>query len=163
MAGYNGFSMSNNAVAAYADGLLPASKIKQVPATLIERFVRANEWHHSSKNYNRVNFYDPAVVLATFGLVEACDEDGDPIPANPEAISALAAHKAEKKRGATVHTGCTVEWIEWTGSLKRPTANERREVECTVSVKGQTATITLANGEVVTKRLSTRGFSWKKG
>lgn len=163
MAGYNGYSMSNNAVAAYNDGLLPASKIKQVPTILIERFVRAAEWHHISKAYNPVNFYDPALVLATFGLVEACDEYGDPIPAKPEAIAALAAYKVEKKGGATVYTGCTVEWIEWTGSLKRPTATERKEADCTVSIKGQTATITLANGEVVTKRLSTRGFYWKKG
>jgi len=163
MAGYNGYSMSNNAVAAYDAGLLPASKIKQVPAILIERFVPAAEWHHSSKSYNRVKFYDPTQVLATFGQIESCDEDGDPIPANPDAIAALAAYQVEKKGGATVHTSCTVEWIEWAGSLKRPTATERKEVGCTVSIKGQTATITLASGEVVTKRLSTRGFYWKKG
>ena len=163
MAGYNGFSMSNNAVAAYDDGLLPASKIKQVPAMLIERFVRYAEWHHSSKAYNRVKFYDPDVVLATFGLAEAADECGDPIAAAPEAIAALAAHKAEKKSGGEVHHNCSAEWIEWSGSLKRPTATERKETGCTVSIKGQTATITLQSGEVVTKRLSTRGFYWKKG
>jgi len=162
MAGYNGYSMSNNAVAAYDDGLLPASKIKQVPASLIERFVRYAEWHHSSKNYNRVKFYDPQTVLATFGLIEATDECGDPIPACPDAIKALAAYKAEKKSGGEVHHGCTAEWIDWSGSLKRPTATERKEVGCTISLKGQTATITLQSGEVVTKRLSTRGFSWSK-
>ena len=34
MAGYAGFSMSNNAVAAYDSGLVPASKIPGVPAAL---------------------------------------------------------------------------------------------------------------------------------
>lgn len=161
MAGYNGYSMSNNAVAAYEAGLLPASKIKQVPANLIEQFVRYEEWHHSSKAYNRVKFYNRATVLAVFGLQEAVDGDGDPIHANPAAVAALAAWKASRKSGSVTHENCTVEWIEWTGSLKRPTATERKETGCTVTVKGQTAKVVLPNGKVITKQLSTRGFSWR--
>ena len=63
MAGYNGFSISNNAVAAYDDGLVPASKVPGVPAVLIKAHCRPTKWHHSSKNYNRTNFYNPAEVL----------------------------------------------------------------------------------------------------
>lgn len=163
MAGYDGYSMSNNAVAAYDEGLLPASKIKQVPTALIEQFVRYSEWHHSSKNYNRVKFYDPTLVLATFGLVAADDECGNPIPASPQAIAALTAYKAGMKSQGETHHDCTIEWIEWSGSLKRPTAKNRKETGCTVTIKGQTATIALPNGEIMTKRLSTRGFYWKKG
>lgn len=162
MAGYRGYSMSNNAVSAYSNGLLPASKIKEVPAVLIERFVRYSEWHHSSKQYNRVKFYDPKIVRATFGLIEASDEDDDLIPANPEAVAALAAHKAEEKSVGSVHYDCLVEWIEWSGSLRNPKAEERKESGCTVQIKGQTAKITLPNGTVLTKRLSTRGFFWKQ-
>ena len=156
MSGYNGFSMSNNAVAAYDDGLLPASKIKAVTPILIERFCRYAEWHHSSKAFNRVKFYDPDYVLATFGLIPSDDHD-----ANDAAVTALAAHKAEKKSGPEILDNCTVEWIEWTGSLRRPKATERKEEGCMVAIKGQTATITTRSGEVFVKRLSTRGFSYR--
>ena len=159
MAGYNYQSgMSNNAVAAYDNGLLPASKIKGIPAALIEQFCRFEEWHHSSKNYNCVKFYDSAYVRALFGL--AASEDHEP---NPHAIAALEAWKEQKKGAPTIHTNCTVEWIEWSGSLKRPKAEECSACGCTVSVKGQTATITLANGNSFVKRLSTRGFKFTTG
>ena len=68
MAGYNGYSMSNNAVAAYDDGLAPASKwveflknfspvFKGIVARDIIAGADADEWHHTSKQYNRTNFY----------------------------------------------------------------------------------------------------------
>lgn len=151
MAGYSGYSMSNNAVAAYDGGLVPASKIKGVPAAMVTKFCRAAEWHHASKAFNRVNFYDPATVRALFGL-----EINEDVAANPEAVAALAG--AKTKAGPVVRTGCTVEWIEWTGSLSRPRANERRETGCTVSVAGATATVTLPDGSILTKRLATNGF-----
>lgn len=68
MAGYNGFSMSNNAILAYSDGRMPASAFAA--------FVRKNktykgctpfavrcalvpaEWHHTSCKYNQTYFYD---------------------------------------------------------------------------------------------------------
>lgn len=155
MAGYNGLSMSNNAVAAYDSGLLPASKIKGIPAALIERFCRYEEWHHSSKAFNRVKFYNAEYVRAVFGLIEHEEHE-----ANPDAVRALEEAKATRGDAQTVHTGCIVEWIEWSGSLKRPKAEECRAEGCTVSVKGQTATITLANGNSFVKRLTTRGFTF---
>jgi hypothetical protein len=145
MAGYSGYSMSNNAVAAYNDGLLPASKIGKYPTHLIERFCQAAEWHHSSKNYNRVNFYSPEAVAEVFAT-------------NPAAQAAL---EEAKTASATLHLNCTVEWLEWTGSMKRPKCAERRETGCTVTVKGRTATITLNNKATFIKRLDTRGFSFK--
>lgn len=156
MAGYQqDFSMSNNAVAAYNYGLLPASKIKGIPAALIDKHCRYEEWHHSSKAFNRVKFYDEAYVRATFGLI--AHEDHDP---DADAIAALAAHKEARKDAPTVWTNCTAEWIEWSGSLRRPKATEMKATGCTVSVKGQTATITLANGNSFIKRLSTNGFKF---
>ncbi|MDE2232514.1 MAG: hypothetical protein KGJ90_00080 [Patescibacteria group bacterium] len=157
MAGYNGFSMSNNAIAAYNDGLVPASKVPGVPAALVKAHCRPTESHHSSKNYNRVNFYDPAEARAIFGLEAHEDYEAD-----PRAVAALAAHKAGAKRAAEVLTNCRVEWIEWTGSLKRPTATEMVAEGCTVSVKGQTATIILPTGKTLTKRLTTNGFSFRQ-
>ena len=77
-AGYHGYSMSNNAVAAYADGEMPLSKwtkqaildavaeideekaewLKPVKLqTLKDKLLTRTSWHHTSKFYNRTDFY----------------------------------------------------------------------------------------------------------
>lgn len=158
MAGYHDFSMSNNAIAAYEDGLVPASKIPGIPASLVKEYCWPKEWHHCSKNYNRVDFFDPAEVRAIFGLEESEDYE-----VNEEAVEALANYKKQKKEQPVVYKNCKVEWLDWSGgTLKRPVAEEMIELGCTVSVKGQTATITLPNGRTLIKRLKTRGFSFRE-
>jgi hypothetical protein len=153
MAGYSPkYSMSNNAIAAYEDGLRPASKIPGVPAVLIKKHCRPAEWHHSSKAYNRVNFYDPSVVRVIFGIEPHEDYEVD-----PAAVAALAEFKVGKQPVET-HLNCRVEWIEWSGTLRRPKATNRAEEGCTVTVKNQTATIALPGGRTLTRRLDTRGF-----
>lgn len=81
MAGYNNYSMSNNAVIAYLTGEKPRSKwtkteiveeIKKVDKTFFEKysqiekvkvsilkdyFLRNSSWHHTSKYYNKTDFY----------------------------------------------------------------------------------------------------------
>ncbi len=75
MAGYsweNG--MSNNAVAAYENGLAPAGVwAKRLGLTVreITEHVQPTEWHHASKFFRKVNFYSLADVL------EAVSENGD--------------------------------------------------------------------------------------
>ena len=157
MAGYNNFSMSNNAVAAYDRGLCPASKIKGVPAHLVGMYCTASEWHHSSKQYNKVDFFDPAKVRAIFGL--EVDPDGN-WDADPAAVEALASHKAAGKPVGVLHTHCEVFWLEWGGTVKHPKATERAATGCAVLVKGQTATVTLPDGSTLVKRVATRGFSF---
>ena len=151
MAGYSpDFSMSNNAKSAYAEGRVPASKIPGVPAVLVRQFCGVGEWHHTSKAYNRTGFYDPAEVRAIFGLIAS-----DDVPADPAAVAALAAHKTGVE--TAVYRDCRVEWIEWSGSLKRPKATEMIADGCTVIVKGQTATVTLPCERILVKRLTTNG------
>lgn len=66
MAGYNGFSESNNMTEAKSDGRLPASLLakrikkyfKGVTTKAVSESLHSNEWHHSSKRYNIVNVYD---------------------------------------------------------------------------------------------------------
>lgn len=159
MSGYFGYSMSNNAVAAYDDGLVPASKITGVPAALVREFCRRAEWHHTSSHFNRTDFYRPSEVRAVFGLEVSEDYD-----AVPSAVAALAAWKAAKKIGKTAnnHENCRVEWLEWSGSRKHPKCTKRTADGCRVEVKGVTATITLPDGSLLVKRLETRGFSFKK-
>ena len=74
MAGYSGFSMSNNAVIAYRNGEKPLSKwTKQEildncgdKAILLNKLTLMElrdlllywcSWHHTSKKYNKTNFY----------------------------------------------------------------------------------------------------------
>lgn len=83
MAGYNGWSMSNNAVQAYEDGEKPLSKwtkqafietiadmtgkdeeeVKKAlkpyaVSTLRSRLLGRSSWHHTSSYYNKTNFYN---------------------------------------------------------------------------------------------------------
>lgn len=82
MTGYNGWSMSNNAVQAYEDGEKPLSKwtkktfidiiadmtgkdeeeVKKAlkpyaVSTLRSQLLGLSSWHHTSSHYNRTNFY----------------------------------------------------------------------------------------------------------
>lgn len=83
MSGYHGYSMSNNAVTAYATGEKPFSKwtkkamlseiaeqidegiypesvlddVKQMDTAQLKEFLRHSSWHHTSKFYNRTHFY----------------------------------------------------------------------------------------------------------
>lgn len=169
MTGYCGYSMSNNAVKAYEDGLVPASKIKGVPAALVQEFCTAEEWHHTSNRYNRTDFYDASKVRVVFGLPISDEErqrlqneqgyDESDFAPKPAAVAALK--NKGKKEAVTVHERCYVEWIEWSGTRNHPKATERGEAGCTVAVKGQTATITLPSGYSFQKRLSTNGFSFR--
>ena len=83
MAGYaDDFSMSNNAIDAYDRGLRPRSKwgkadiLNALPADartylqldkyplefLREYFLEVEEWHHTSKHYNRTDFCRPSIA-----------------------------------------------------------------------------------------------------
>lgn len=86
MAGYSGFSKSNNAVAAEAEGKFPltaAARKAGIPAELIRRFVHPCEWHHTSVRYNATNYYDVAEIVEFFET-------------DPEAALALAQFPAVK-------------------------------------------------------------------
>lgn len=85
MAGYNGFSMSNNAVEAYYNGEKPLSKwkkadiieaienaikdgnltlncnmekLKKLPVKILKKLcLYYSSWHHTSNHYNKTDFY----------------------------------------------------------------------------------------------------------
>ena len=58
MSGYAGYSMSQNAVAAYDDYKMPASRAKNYLGLKNLVGISASEWHHTSKEYNCTDFYD---------------------------------------------------------------------------------------------------------
>lgn len=76
MAGYNGYSMSNNAISAYESGERPISKwtkkaiieaVKEINSNidlsglsvkeLKSHCLTQSSWHHTSKKYNKTDFY----------------------------------------------------------------------------------------------------------
>ncbi len=73
MAGYNGYSKSNNATAAEDEGRLPLSRAikaiaertgcSQKDARTAATIVGATEWHHTSKRYNHTDYYDVEAIV----------------------------------------------------------------------------------------------------
>lgn len=131
MSGYYGFSMSNNARAAYADGLKPFSKwtkteliekalefgadksaTKLTVAELRTELLRYAEWHHTSSHFNATDFY------------KIDENSADKLTA--ERVNQIIKSRAPKKRkGKTAiqRIKATVNYVYWTGSQKHPQAH----------------------------------------
>ena len=74
MAGYNGFSKSNNAVEAEAAGRKPASALAKAlgcKTGAVRDLLGRSEWHHSSSYYNEVDYYDEPELMAAAVYNEA--------------------------------------------------------------------------------------------
>lgn len=140
MAGYNGYSMSNNAVDAYNNGEMPLSKwtkaaileavhtavddgeavinfdldlLKKVKVAELKEFLLyKSSWHHTSSRYNRTDFYS----LDVDRLEELTAED----------VLKMSEKKTEKKEPQTELWKCS--FLEWSGSHRHPKATEVTEV-----------------------------------
>lgn len=150
MSGYSGFSKSNNAVAAEADGRFPASVVARrlkVPTEYVRERIGTREWHHSSKFYNCVSYYD----------IAECAEWLD----SEEGRSDFAEWRAaQKPRQASTRTGCRVEWLEWVGTRNHPRAIKRNADGCTVTDKGGAfLEILLPNGRTLKKKKDCKGLN----
>ena len=150
MSGYSGFSKSNNAVAAEADGRFPASVIARklgVPAAYVRERIGTGEWHHSSKFYNVVEYYDLAVCTEWLG-----SEEGRADLAEWQA--------AQKPRQASTRAGCRVEWLEWSGTRNHPRAKKCSAEGCTVTDKGGAfLEIILPDGSTLKKKKDCKGLN----
>lgn len=141
MAGYFGFSMSNNAIAAYWNGEKPLSKwtkkeimeaitkavnareielkadlskLKRLPVkTLREVCLYRSSWHHTSSYFNETNFYSLDVEKIE-GLTN-------------EKIEEILAIKSEEEEPPREETWkCS--FLEWSGSRKHPKAIRVEEI-----------------------------------
>lgn len=142
MAGYNGYSMSNNAVAAYENGEKPLSKwtkkeiLNQIEQreeielncsfellkklslkALKENCLWCSSWHHTSNYFNETNFYD----LDEEKIAELTDEKINAILSEEKAAK-KAAKKTEEQEERWL---CS--FLEWTGTKKYPKAKEFTE------------------------------------
>lgn len=138
MAGYYGYSMSNNAVSAYENGEKPFSKwtkadivreirnselefnfsmekIKKVPVKVLrDRCLMKTSWHHTSSYYNTTDFYSVDLDF----LTEVDDEKID------EWIEIYNENKNEEIK----EEKWECEFLEWSGTRKHPKATEITEI-----------------------------------
>ena len=140
MAGYNGYSMSNNAVEAYENGEKPLSrwtkaeileaiedaisegeltlnctmdKLKKTPLKVLKKLCLCySSWHHTSNHYNITDFYS----LNIDRIEELIDEELE------EAIADSKAEKEVKQEPAEERWMCA--FLEWSGTRKHPKAKE---------------------------------------
>lgn len=136
MAGYNGFSMSNNAVAAYEDGEKPLSKwtkadifdtikdkevelkcsiekLRKLPIKVLKEVcLRYSSWHHTSNHYNKTDFYS----LDVKAIENLTDERIDKLIAECKADKKTESKPSEEKWECA--------FLEWSGSRKHPKATE---------------------------------------
>ena len=118
MAGYAGYSKSNNAIDAEHEGKYPATvcaKRLHVSVEAIRAILTPCEWHHTSKWFNETDYYDIQDLA-------------------PETLQALQAYTPSQMQALTYHAD--VEWIEWTGSRHHPRAHPRHAHDCLVTEKG---------------------------
>lgn len=157
MAGYSGFSMSNNAVAAYRSGEMPLSKwgkaeileaigefssldFSKLTKKELQDFLYKSSWHHTSKHYNCTEFY--------------CVDDGKVHETTETDILHIMSfrkpkEKAERKpKEKPLFVTALVEYDFWTGTKKHPKKNTAKE---TVRFMSNEKMVETENG---TKRLS---------
>lgn len=154
MAGYKGWSMSNNAVSAYEGGEMPRSKwSKDKIMCRIRRMVRNNEinlscslgelqrtplevlrenclqyssWHHTGKYYQTTDFYS----INIDSIEELTDE---------KLKKAASEYREEQKRlkeekAAEIPETWECKYLEWYGTRNHPKAREIVEIG---SIKGK--------------------------
>ena len=137
MSGYDGFSMSNNAVAAYDSGERPLSEwtkadilssirpmiedaavmdmIEKLSLSVLkEKVLYRSSWHHTSSHYNRTDFYYPDEWLLSELTVE-------------DVAAWAAAPKIEKKE--SIRYAGTLSYTEWVGQYR----NYKRPVKRTLT------------------------------
>lgn len=159
MAGYDGFSMSNRAKQAYEDGIVPASVIaKQIgrgaTAKGVAHVLVPKEWHHTSKTFQRTEFYDLAGEIAKWAETRAKSID----QAKRE-IEDLIVAASKVSRVKVTHENCDVEWLEWEGGFKHPRAVEAYAAGCRViETGGQFVLVEFTTGKTMKKRRDCRGF-----
>lgn len=137
MAGYNGFSMSNNAVSAYENGEKPLSKwtkkdilsgikaidvelkcdfskLQKAPVKVLKDLcLYCSSWHHTSSHYNKTDFY-------------SIDEDKVENLTDEQIEDAILSSKHIEEKPAEEKWKCA--FLEWSGSRKHPKATEVIEI-----------------------------------
>ena len=159
--GYHGYSKSHRATAAETEGKYPASRLARllkVRTGAVVAIMQPSEWHHTSSHYNATDYYDGAVLLDV-----ASGNTGGLGPEEiTEANELLDQLRAWRPPPATERTweGCTVCWLEWSGTRRHPHAEACLACGVTVTYKGG-AYLHMTGGTgdpPKRKKMGTRGF-----
>lgn len=156
MAGYNGYSKSNNAIAAEESGKMTATalaKVLGVSSRAIAACLRPSEWHHTSKNYNRTNYYAADELAALCGHASLAS-----VLAASRTVSREAVADLKKLRrwdlanpvGDRVITA-NVSWTEWSGHGRRKSSTNHEHKGVRVTLRGAWAIVHLPSGDIKKK------------
>ena len=168
--GYSGYSMSNNAVAAYNDGEKPLSKwaktdilnavkeidgnkvplISKVSLPILKKHLLYNSsWHHTSSMYNKTEFY-----AIDEDVVESLDKDTVDIW--------IAESKQVEMPQANIYRG-DFEYIEWVGTRKHPKAIEHKLEDVNIEERGSFYYVTDdAGNQLIKKKIGSNGTYVRK-
>lgn len=146
MAGYCEFSKSNNAIDAENAGMLTASAIAKrighgATAAGVSMVMEPSEWHHTSCRYNETNYYDFA------GDMEEARENNIDLTAR-----IIEASKSENQRYRA-----DVEWLEWSGTRKHPTASKHEAKNIEVEESGDWYIFHFEDGSKKRKKIDSTG------
>lgn len=175
MAGYDGYSMSNNAREAYEDGYMPKSKwTKLAMIEGIKRYIEENllddewnfdidklngmsrellfktffiykEWHHTSSKYNRTDFYG----VNEYDVVNMTNEKIDKLISEDKKKKTSKKKPQDKPEEPQGMYLC--EFKHWTGTKKHPKCEI---VQAVGEIRGKM----FYSSEYGNKRLSTDSF-----
>ena len=145
MAGYNGFSKSNNAIQAEIENKFPASEIARrlkCTTAAVRALMEVCEYHHTSSWYNATDYYD---LAAAAEHIDALRSWVPPV-VTPD-----------------VRENCVVKFLEWSGTRKHPRAKTVTISSCRAEKTGQFYTITTPAGAIFKKKITTKGFEISNG
>ena len=115
--GYDwGMGKSQRAVLAEENGLMTATQLGKslrVSARAVKLVLAPVEWHHTSKMYNKTDYYDPS---------EVTEED-------LAKMKSLDAEDRKAKKAQPVTERCHVEYVEWRGRRKTQLLLENVDVD----------------------------------
>ena len=168
-AGYDGYSMSNNARAAYANDEKPlskwskedilycASRINKYKAMLLKKvslddlrshLLTRTSWHHTSSYYNQTDFY-------------SFDEEAYENVHESDINRWVEVHKQDvadkKKETPRVRKG-RIDYLVWSGSRAHPRASEEHLDNVNIEERGSFYVITDDSGkEILRKKIGSNG------
>jgi len=153
MAGYDGYSKSNNAIDAENAGLLTASGVARrighgATAAGVKAVLKRAEWHHTSKMFNATGYFD-----FNADLIEAIETDRDLVA---EIITA-------SKTPDIIRYIADIEYLEFSGSRKHPEIEKFEFKDVEVEERGDWYIFHFSNGTTKRKGMySTGTFVFKK-
>lgn len=166
MAGYCGYSKSNNAVWAEENNCFPASVLARklkVTTEAVKACMEHAEWHHTSSWFNQTYYYDGSLLIPLARNIMPEDFfDEDDLFEAADLLLKMRSYKSVRI-ASWIDDDCYVRWIEWSGSRRRPKATEYEQDHCRVEFNGKsTYKIATPSGYKFTKRKSTNGFYVKR-